>query len=142
MALMKMQEFRHVMGTTVACNDGGGGGISSSSDPNGYTIGVNIEVMDDLIDGFTNQTTGQILTIKNTLDSIYNKIDNGFVDCWTGAGYDEFKLSCDGYKESVYQIVTFMENYVKILENVKTESTKLTNSVSTSLDTTGSGGGR
>lgn len=133
MKLLLLKEYR-----TVAENDGSGGYSSFRN----YTIGVNTEVMDDLIDDFTNQTTGQILIIKNTLDSIYNKIDNGFVDCWTGAGYTEFKASCDAYKDSVYQIVTFMENYVKILENVKAASTKLTNSVSTSLDITGSGGGR
>lgn len=149
MTLIKMKEYLYEISagpvaTTMYLNDGGsgGGGSSSNTDPNGYTIGVNSEVMSDLIDDFNNQTSGQIVKIKNALDSIYNKIDTGFVDCWTGAGYNEFKASCDAYKDSVYQIVTFMENYVKILQNVQSESSTLMSSVNDAFETSGGGGGR
>ncbi len=56
-------------------------------------------------------------TIQEQIDGIFEKIDN-LGDYWKGESYESFKGSCEGYKESLNQLVNLLKAYSKLLENV------------------------
>lgn len=130
MTLMKMQEFRHVIGTTVACADGGGGSVSHVTDPNGYTIGVDLEELESAIDVLTTETA----KVSTAIGEIFRLIDEELVKSWSGDSYETFKTKCHSYKVPVEQIVTFLTAYKELLDGAYTNADTLIKSVDGSIE--------
>ena len=130
MALIKMKEYYMAHNMTMAADGGGGGSVSHVTDPNGYTIGVDLEELESAIDVLTTETAN----VSAAIDEIFRLIDEDLVKSWSGDSYETFKTKCHSYKVPVEQIVTFLTAYKELLDGAYTNADALIKSVDGSIE--------
>lgn len=74
---------------------------------------VNSELLAEAIETCTTTAT----TVEEQIAEIFLKID-ALGDHWEGTSYDNFKSSCEGYKDSLNQLVNLLNAFAKLLSNV------------------------
>lgn len=129
MALIKMKEY-YMAHNMMMVADGGGGNVSHVTDPNGYTIGVDLEELGSAIDVLATETGN----VSAAIERIFVLIDDELVKSWSGDSYETFKTKCHSYKVPVEQIVTFLTAYKDLLEGAYNNAGVLIKSVDGSIE--------
>lgn len=71
--------------------------------------------------------------IETYKTEIYEGIDN-LSSSWSGDSFNAFKEKCHSYEGAIDSLVTILNAYAKMIENVEKESTVLVSDIRTKLE--------
>lgn len=90
---------------------------------------VNCELLNEV----KNKVTNAKETIENLKGDIYNQIDN-LKESWSGASFDTFKEKCHSYEGAIDSLISTLEAFSKMIDNVNSESATLISNLTTELN--------
>lgn len=74
-------------------------------------------------------------SIETKITEIYGLIIDDLSNYWAGTSYDEFKITCEGYRDSLNQLVNVIRAYGELLNKVNVPRENLEEAIKNAINT-------